>query len=141
MGLVTLSNEASLVGTMTSGGTDVIEMSASLRSTTGATFDVFVDDGESPEVGSVERVVATVVGAPVEALDDAVETGAPDEFGDGDGAAAPAAHTVVRNTRTPSHRPNCGKGCDFTLSSLGHRTAAACPDGIVQADTCPETLV
>ena len=41
---------------MTSGGTDVIEMSASTsRSTTGAAVDVIVGDGVSLEVGIVER--------------------------------------------------------------------------------------
>ena len=73
MGLVTWSNEVSFVGTMTSGGTDVIEIPASTsRSTTGATVVVVVVGGLSSEVGIVE-LVATVVGAATDPTDDVVE--------------------------------------------------------------------
>ncbi len=117
MGLVTSSNEASVVGTMTSAGTDVIEMPASTsRSTTGATVDVVVGDDRSSEVGIVDKaVVATVVGASIEATDDPVATGPPDKVG----AATPETHKVVSNAKTTSHRPRCRNDCDFTLSPPG----------------------
>ena len=104
MGLVTLSNEASLVGTMTSGGTDVIEMPASTsRSTTGATVEVVVgdDDGGLPTAcrRSVEKAVMTTVVGAVEATDGAAETGASDVVGAPVGPVAPEAHEVVRSTK------------------------------------------
>jgi hypothetical protein len=104
MGLVAWSSEASFVGTMTSAGTDVIEMSASTaRSTAAASVDV-VGDGVSTEVGIVEKAVTTVVGASVEATDDAVEAGAPDELGATTGTVALEAHAVVRSTKATRHR-------------------------------------
>ncbi|MEP7111733.1 MAG: hypothetical protein ABI862_00570 [Ilumatobacteraceae bacterium] len=103
-----MSSEVSLVGTMTSAGTDVIEMPASTSlSKPGAAVDATVDagDGVSPEEGSVEAaVVATVFGASVEATDGTVDSGAPDDLGVTSGVVAPEVHEVVRNTRTTSHR-------------------------------------
>jgi hypothetical protein len=116
MGLVTSSNEASSVGTMTSGGTDVIDMSASTsRSTTGATVDVVVGDGASPEVGTVERaVVATVVGASVEATNDAGEVCTPDAIDAVAGAVALEAHEAARSTNATTPRTMSEKNCDLT---------------------------
>ena len=89
---------------MTSAGTNVIEMSASTsRFTAGVSVDV-VGDGASRGVGIVEKAVPTVVGASVEATDDAVETGAPDELGATTGAVAWDAHAVVRSIKATMHR-------------------------------------
>jgi hypothetical protein len=116
MGLVTSSNEASSVGTMTSGGTDVIDMSASTsRSTTGATVDVIVGDGASPEVDTVEKaVVPRVVGASVEATNDAGEVCAPDEVDAAAGAVALEVHEAARSTKATTPRTTSGKNCDLT---------------------------
>ena len=120
MGLVTSSNEASFVGTMTSGGTDVIEMSASTsRSTAGTAVDVVVGDSVSSEVGIVEEdvVVGTVVGASVAATVVAVETGSPDEGG----AVALEAHEAVRSTRATRPRLRSRKCCNLTALVVQRR--------------------
>ena len=89
---------------MTSGGTDVIEMSASAcRSTSGATVDVVVGDGRLAEVVVEKAVVTTVVGASVEATDDDVEAGPPDDVGAPAGAAAPEAHEAGRSAKATTH--------------------------------------
>ena len=117
MGLVTASNEVSLVGTMTSAGTDVIEMSASTsRSTTGASVDVVVGDSVSS--------VATVVGA----IDDAVETGAAVEFGCAAGGESRESHAAVRRTKATRQRIKPRNVLDLTtLSPPAHGTPASCP--------------
>jgi hypothetical protein len=97
---------------MTSGGTDVIEMSASTsRVTTGAAVDVVVGDSVSSG--------ATVVGASVEATDDAVEIGSPDEVGATAGGAVREAHAVVNNTKATRQRITPRKG--FDLNALTTR--------------------
>jgi hypothetical protein len=81
MGLVTASNEPSLVGAMTSEGTDVIEMSASSSgSTTGATV-VVVGDGALVVLGDTVDAVGRVVPASVRAGGASVEIGALDVVG------------------------------------------------------------
>ena len=128
MGLVTLSNEASFVGTMTSGGTDVIEMSASTARFTAGAAVVVVGDCVSREVGIVEKAVTTVVGASVEATDDAVETGAPDELGATTGAEAVEAHAVVRSIKATRHRTRPRRGFDLTALSPRVRASVGGPD-------------
>ena len=127
MGLVTASNEAPVVGTMTSGGTDVIEISASTsRSTTGAAVDV---GGDTVSSG------ATVVGALVEATDDTVETGAPDEVGATAGVVVREAHAVARSTKATRQRAAPSKGFDLTTLTtrarycrwLSYRTRGSIP--------------
>ncbi|HEY1280514.1 MAG TPA: hypothetical protein VGF22_12640 [Acidimicrobiales bacterium] len=88
MGFVALSKEAGPVGTMTSGGTDVMEMPASTsRSATVVAMDVVVVGGGGSVLlvgGSVLLdvgrggivVVASVVLAAVAAVDGGVRTGA-----------------------------------------------------------------
>ena len=79
MGFVTSSNEASLVGTMTSDGTDVIVMSASTAPSTTGAADV-IDDSVSADAGIVGTgVEAAVVAASAGALGDPVASGSSDE--------------------------------------------------------------
>ena len=126
MGLDASSNDSLLVGRMTSGGTDVIEMPASTsRSTIGVSIEVSVDasvDTVSMGAGRVEEgVVTTVVGESAGAIDDAVGTGAADEVGNADGRLTLEAHSVDRSARTTSHRPKWRNDCEFTLSPLQAR--------------------
>ena len=104
---------------MTSGGTDVIEMSASTsRSTTGTAVDVVVGDSVSSEVGIVEEeVVGTVVGASVAATVVAVETGAPDEVG----AEALEAHEAVSEYQGNEAPPQVEECCNLTALVAQHR--------------------
>jgi len=104
MGLVTESNEVSLVGTITSGGTDVTEMSAS---TARSTIDVVVGSGALLAVGVVSTsAAAVVVEALVGATDGAVDAAAPGDVGTPDvvGAAVGVeAHEAV-STNAATHR-------------------------------------
>jgi hypothetical protein len=128
MELVTVSREVSLVGTITSAGTDVIEMPASTSGpTTGTTVDV-VDgatveaDAEAAVVGGVETTgAATVVGAPVAATDDDVGAVVPDEGG----AVALDAHEAASSTNATRQRRAPGNCCHLTFDSPPrHGTAA-----------------
>jgi len=111
MGFVTASNEVSLVGTITSGGTDLAEMSArTARSTTDVVVDAAVAGvvvGASLDLGVVsEGVTIVVVDAAVGATDGAGgtdEVGERDEFGAARGSevhetirAKPAKHSTMR---------------------------------------------
>jgi hypothetical protein len=106
----------------------VMPTSAS-SSTTGDEVDVVgvvVGDTVSTEAGIVERAVVATAGidALMETTDGTAISGAPYEVGaTGGGAAALETHSVVRNTKTTSHRPRCRNDCDFTLSP--HRTVLA----------------
>jgi hypothetical protein len=102
---------------MTSGGIDVIVISASdSLSTTGDAVDV-VGDNVSTEEGTVETgVVATGGDGSTETTDGVVETDSSDTVGANAGSTTLAAHKAVRNTKTTSHRPRCGNLFDVTLS-------------------------
>jgi hypothetical protein len=106
MGLVSSSKDVALVGTMTSGGTDVFEMPASTSlSTTTVASDGTVVSLEAMVVEETvvgAAVIATVVGVSVEATAEVVEVvdnGAPD----GVGGVALEAHEAVRSARAPTH--------------------------------------
>ena len=125
IGLVVLSSEASFVGTITSGGTDVIEMPASTSpGTTGAALVVdvvvaaVVGGSVLADVATVGMVVvATVVRAAVDATGAAVGAGGLDDVGAASGVVAPAVHAAVSNatattygfdlTRLPPLAPYC----------------------------------
>ena len=87
-----------------------------------------VGDCVSREVGIVERAVTTVVGASVEATDDAVETGAPDELGATTGAVAVEAHAVVRSIKATRYRTRPPRGFDLTALSPRVRASVGGPD-------------
>lgn len=118
MGFVVASNEAPLVGTMTSAGTAVIEMSAN---TPGSTTDVMgagmVGDCELVLGGNVESgVVAMMVGASVGATDVAADTGVPNDVGDVTGLG-PASHEAITNAMTTRLPTLCTNGCDLISDS------------------------
>jgi hypothetical protein len=94
IGLVAVSNDAALVGTMTSGGTDVIEMPASTSpSTTVAAPGAVVGGGSVlVAVGSVGMVVVTTVAG-------GAETGGLGDVGATAGAVAPGPHAAAKSAR------------------------------------------
>jgi len=111
MGFVTASNEVSLVGTITSGGTDLAEMSArTARSTTDVVVDAAVAGvvvGVLVEVGvALEGAAIVVVDTAMGATDGAGgtdEVGGRAEFGAARGSevhdtisAKPAKHSTMR---------------------------------------------
>jgi hypothetical protein len=98
IGLVTLSSEASLVGTMTSGGTDVIEM-PSITPPTSAVAVVVVAGGSLAEVAIVGIVVvATVEGGVRRVTVGVVDAGGSGTEGGATDPAAPGAHAARSTT-------------------------------------------
>ncbi|MEP7201290.1 MAG: hypothetical protein ABI894_01705 [Ilumatobacteraceae bacterium] len=87
---------------MTSGGTDIIEMSSSTPgSTTGAALDVVVDERVSTEVDVEAGIVeSAVVGATVAATADVVDTGGPGEVAVLPRPLASEVQAVVRSANT-----------------------------------------
>ena len=115
------------MGTMTSGGTDVIVMPASVSgSTTGVTLVVFVGDGVSPEVGVEPGGVTTVVGVPACGIDVAVEPGEPDETGN-DGDDVLQALTCAQQHQR-DHRPRPIDECPRRHRWLTTRATLWAPD-------------
>jgi len=103
MGLVVMSKDDSLDGTMTSGGTDVIEMPPrTSRSTTGPTAvvssgsggaNVSVDAGDSVEAGDALEAVG------------AVEAGESDDSGPAAGPMPRDVHETVSRAKARHHTP------------------------------------
>ena len=141
MGLVTASSEVADVGTITSEGTDVLEMSANRSGSGTSVVGEVVGNSVSSGIGVVEDgTVATVVGATVGSTDGiVVATGPSDRLGASTGAQTLAAHKDVRNTKTTSHRPRCRNDCDFTFSPQGTVSAQPALDGarLVDPAICP----
>jgi hypothetical protein len=123
IGFVAVSNDTSLVGTMTSGGTEVIEMPASTSSPTTRTA---LEAGSGARVVEMVAsggmvVVATVGSGAVDATVGAVEAGGLDDVGAA-GAAPPRPHAAARSatatrkdfdlTRLPTteRAPYCSTG-------------------------------
>src|SRR5262249_49763972 len=115
IGFVAVSSDVWLVGTITSGGTDVIEMPASTSSsTTAARLEGVVAGGTGVVGASVGVVVGSggvvVVGAIVvrecDATDDVVDAGTLAEVGAAAGVVAPELHEAATST-TAARRMAC----------------------------------
>ena len=121
IGLVALSSDDSLVGTITSAGTDVIDMSASnAGSTVGvAAVVVAVDVVGASLVEDVGADAATVVGASVEAIDVAVGTGALGEVAAASDVAPLDEHDAVASARATTHRVTPMHVCDLIAPRCG----------------------
>jgi hypothetical protein len=118
IGLVLASSEAGVVGTITSDGTDVIEMSArTAGSTAGGTVEVVeVVAGAvvSAAVAGIEgSVTATVVETLVGATSDGEPAEMPDEVGVVE-AEVPELHAAINITAVVRRSSRAGRGFDLT---------------------------